>query len=308
MSQREVAVEKSNTTSNAFVDSLEQIRPEFEELQKDNLPPITLDPVATAVTVRSVLPRLMTLRDELAVNPKFNVRYLDRLELYLHAWLRAQALHRGSVLPPETYTALVNRVSRYREIYTADAKSLIARGLLPPNSLDGLKGGAAHRNIAGDVLTLTTLLRSNWSTISERSSALLAELDEADASLDALLTDLGVRERGHTSKKETARERQMAYTLFVRAYDQIRRAVVCERWNEGDSDQFAPSLFRTRKKRSKAERTSGDKELSERQPELAPATGTGEPAPNGAAPPATDLQLDATKTAVGMPGSDPFTS
>ena len=66
MSQREAVVEKANAVTNAFVDSLEQILPEFEELQKDNLPPITLDPVATAVTVRSVLPRLMTLRDELA--------------------------------------------------------------------------------------------------------------------------------------------------------------------------------------------------------------------------------------------------
>ena len=43
-----------------------------------------------------------------------------------------------------------------------------------------------------------------------------------------------------------AERRSRAYTLFVRAYDQCRRAAAYLRWNEGDADEFAPSLFTSR--------------------------------------------------------------
>ena len=37
--------------------------------------------------------------------------------------------------------------------------------------------------------------------------------------------------------------RQRAFTLLVRSYDEIRRAVVFVRWAEADADAFAPSLY-----------------------------------------------------------------
>lgn len=37
-----------------------------------------------------------------------------------------------------------------------------------------------------------------------------------------------------------------AYSLFVRAYDQCRRAVSYLRWEEGDADDEPPSLFANR--------------------------------------------------------------
>jgi hypothetical protein len=65
----------------------------------------------------------------------------------------------------------------------------------------------------------------------------------------------------------------------VRTYDEVRRLVAYFRWEEGDADELAPSLFagRARKKNDEAELAS-----------VPPVT-------NGAAP-----------VAPGMPGGSPF--
>jgi len=46
---------------------------------------------------------------------------------------------------------------------------------------------------------------------------------------------------------EAADVRRRADTLFVRAYDEVRRIVAYLRWHEGDADSIAPSLYAKRK-------------------------------------------------------------
>lgn len=60
--------------------------------------------------------------------------------------------------------------------------------------------------------------------------------------------------------------RQRAFTLFVRAYEECRRAATYLRWHEDDADDIAPSLWTKRNRRTAAapdampdtERPTGD--------------------------------------------------
>ncbi len=93
--------------------------------------------------------------------------------------------------------------------------------------------------------------------------------------------------------------RARAFTLFSRAYDQVRRAVNVLRWDEGDADSIAPSLYAGRGGRGKS---------AENKPGTGTATGTELPpqAPPSPATPTSDLPAKSTKPAVGAPDSQPF--
>jgi hypothetical protein len=52
-------------------------------------------------------------------------------------------------------------------------------------------------------------------------------------------------DRASSSEARAAatRDRQLAATLFARTWSEIRRAVTWLRWNDGDADTLAPSLY-----------------------------------------------------------------
>jgi hypothetical protein len=196
---------------------------------------------------------------------------------------------------------LVSKVSAYRDNLASDAQALVQRGVIGAETLAGLKGAIGYKNVVSDVLTLTTLFRSNWQKISGRTCVTLAELDEADVALDALITDLGLREQTPASKEASALERQQSYTLFVNTYDQVRRAVSFVRWNEDDADEIAPSLFGGKKRKTGTD--------TEQKPTPTPTT---IPSTTTTAAPTSAVIAGAATTVaragIGLPGSDPFTS
>ena len=62
----------------------------------------------------------------------------------------------------------------------------------------------------------------------------------------------GLREQGPAVVQDVARIRDQAFTLMMRAYDEVRRAVTFLRWQQGDADTIAPSLYAGRGGRGKA--------------------------------------------------------
>ena len=57
------------------------------------------------------------------------------------------------------------------------------------------------------------------------------------------------RNGGPAATAAAALDRQRAFTLFARRYDELRRVVTYLRWHQGDADRIAPSLYRRRHKR-----------------------------------------------------------
>jgi hypothetical protein len=159
-----------------------------------------------------------------------------------------------------------------------------------------LKGPAGHKNQAFDVLTLVAMGREAWPQIQGKTAITSKDLDEAEMLADQLLTAVGEREQRAALSAASADIRRAAFTLFMRAYDQIRRAAEYLRWDDGDAETYVPLLSGGRKRRRSEETAPTGEAAQLVQPASEQTSAKVESAKNG------------QNVAVGMPGSDPFAS
>jgi hypothetical protein len=143
---------------------------------------------------------------------------------------------------------MVTETTELRAQLMLDVDALTRRGFIKGLQPNALGRTTSYRNLAGDVLSLAGLLRSEWATISTRCGVSLEELSRAEVLADELLQYLGLRDRAPVVVAEATLDRQKVYTLCVRAYDQLRRAVLYVRWDRGDFDDFVPPLGGKRKR------------------------------------------------------------
>jgi transposase-like protein len=111
----------------------------------------------------------------------------------------------------------------------------------------GLTGGRGHDDVAHDLDVLVRMLRERW-----RDIASTGALHAAEALHDGLSRARADRARQEAIVAEAAHERVRAYTLVVRTYEQLRRAVMYLRWDEGDADRYVPFLWTGRGRRATA--------------------------------------------------------
>jgi len=95
-----------------------------------------------------------------------------------------------------------------------------------------------------------SVLRNNLSVIEGKCAVSAQELDHAERLSFRILRIVGLREQAEAASAATANQRDRAFTLFVRCYDQIQRVVYFLRWNEDDADTIAPSLYPSRPRKS----------------------------------------------------------
>jgi hypothetical protein len=284
-------------------DALEQIRPEMSALSTDDLIPINIDPVAATGIARGSLPRIMKYREQLVSEvPKFDLSNLDKLGTYALALIQAQTAYGIATTPPEVLASLAEEAAKLRDLLYSDAAALGKRGLLNPAPLNDLKGPAGYRNTATDVLGLALLLRNHLDKIAAKTCVTLAELDRAEVVGQQLLDAVGVREQSPAKVEQATVERQQAYTLFVNAYDQVRRAIGFLRWNDNDADDIAPSLYggrtTSRKKNASDVQKTAETAATPANPVVTATTTTT----------STTATAPVTKTVAGLPGADPFAS
>ncbi|MEP7122126.1 MAG: hypothetical protein ABJE95_14500 [Byssovorax sp.] len=225
----------------------ELIKPELARLAPESLGKINLD-ISQAVSISlGVLPGLAFLRPAMARLPDFEIACFDKLETYaLGAWY-AHLL----ALPPASATnpvqVLLEEASALRLVLLSDAEALAARGLLDADSVAAIRTGKGNLDTANDLVALSALMGAAWSTIEHKTGATLDEVHRAGDLGPLLIAALGVREDGATATPAEAADRRVrAFTLFSTAYDQVRRGVTYLRWNEGDADSLAPSLYKGR--------------------------------------------------------------
>ena len=240
----------------------------------------------------------MKLRDQIVALPGFQPKFLEQFETYALAAHYTQTLLLAASSPPEQFQELITETAALRETLFNDATAHAKRGLISSKPLESLKGPNGFRNIASDVMTLSIVLRAAWPKLVGKTSVTEAELDRAEVLSDQVICDLGLREQAPATIAEVALDRQKAFTLFMTAYDQLRRAVAYLRWNEGDADDIAPSLYSGRKKKAAS---------SEVVPQTAPTEPTTQASSTATtATTQTTTPATAPKATVGLPGADPF--
>jgi hypothetical protein len=273
---------------------MEKVRREAEALQHDDLAPIIIDPIAASVTARGAYQKLLKFRDKILALPDFHAPYFEDFETYVRAAYYAQTMLQAASNPPAQFEELIAEASKLRESLLSDARALANRGIMSDKPLESLKGSVGFQNVASDLMTLTNMFRAVWPKLEGKTFVTEEELDRAEVLSDEVVYDLGQREQAPTKIADVSIDRQKTFTLFVTAYDQLRRAITFIRWNEGDADEIAPSLYSGKRRKVIA----ADETTQTTSSTTTPATTT----------PVATTPATKAEPAVGLPGGDPFTN
>lgn len=233
---------------NHWEKSYEKVLPEILALEGPFLH-VNLEIVGAMTRVLGVLPGIREFRGALAAMPGFDVGLLDRLEDYARAAACAHLRHTSNQPPVDQFRVVLERVVVVRERFLADVTALVQHGLLPEGVLRDLRGAKGYKNIVADLFILGDVLSRNWSAIEGKCATTLADLETARGLVAALSTLIGQREQTTNALAESADLRARAFTLFVRGYEEVRRALVFLRWWEKDASKIAPSLYANRNRR-----------------------------------------------------------
>ena len=227
---------------------LPDLRAELEALGPQDLIPLNIDVPSAISTVFGVLPKLALLRDRIAALPEFDLAAFDRLELYTHALWKVHVHYTTSVEAPDHLDELVKRGTLLREQLLADARSLALRGYLNPAALRNVKTQSGFKSLASDLLGLARVLHADWQSYAGKCPATEADLNQAEALGVALLRTVGRRPYARAIAN-AAELRLRTFTLFIRTYDDARRAVRYLCATKTDPNSIAPSLYGGRKRR-----------------------------------------------------------
>jgi len=223
--------------------AFERALPASQALETKDLIPINIDlPTAIASTLGK-LPGIMALRDRAKALPELDIAAFDELETLVLATAHAHVRYMGASAEPEAILELNERGMRLRNTLYADAVALATRNLINGDRIGEFKAHVGYKNLAFDLMALAASLRDNWDKVSSKTAITPEDLDQAELLGDQLINAIGVREQSPSSVADIAAQRQRNFTLFVNAYDEVRRALSFLRWKEDDVEHIAPSLY-----------------------------------------------------------------
>jgi len=279
-------------------ETLTRLMPQLMALRVDELLQITADVRSVVATILGALPKIRTYRAAIqSTIPGFEMGALEVLEDAAVALNQADNDYLAAAGPSDEFDEWIAEAGHLRELLLADTNSLALRGLVNGSQLDELKGANGHKNLATDLGVLCSILRSSWDRIQGKTAVQAEELARAEKLSLHIVRNVGLRAQSAPSVADATNIRARSFTFAVQTYDKVRQAISYLRWNEGDLDKIAPSVFANRSSRRKQPEPVPEPTPSPSVPSTTPA-GSTSAASSGA--PAT-----APKAAV-TPGSEPF--
>jgi hypothetical protein len=205
---------------------------------------VNIDVPSAVTTALGVAPELLLMKERVMKDcPNFDTDPLERLDTYAMALSHAHTLYLMASQPADALAPLAKEGTKLRETLYADASALVQRELLNRQQLRDLQGPVGYKNLAFDLQILAALFRENITALQGKCATQPAEIRRADEIAASMLRTVGQREQGPASVAVTADLRARAFTIFVRAYDQVRRVVTYLHWDADDVDSIIPSLY-----------------------------------------------------------------
>jgi hypothetical protein len=299
--------ESSSLEATRMRDAYQSLLTEIQSVEEESLIHINVDIPTAVTTALGALPEIRAMRPKIEAELKsFDLVQFDKLETYIFALFNAHTLYVTANRPIEPLPELVEAATRIRDLLFSDAMALVNRGMLDGQQLRDVKTANGYRPLALDLTALAAVMRANWERIESKTAVQASELSQVESLAERLLHAIGLRDQAPAVVAESAATRQRAFTLFVRAYDDLRRAVTFLRWRDGDVDKIAPSLYASR---------GGSRRKSEPDvaaPVDAPPLGApsvGDPVGAAGRVPVVPSLVPgpaAASIGLGLPGSDPF--
>jgi hypothetical protein len=211
------------------------------------------------------------------------------LEDYAEATGEANSRYMTAMTPGPAIVAMNEAAMATRETMRMDLAALVNRGLIDDTRLSAFNGFVGYKNVGFELIDYASLFQACWATIQGKTALTLEEVQNAKALGEQLVRAAGEREQAPATVAATARIRQQALTLLMKAYDETRRGIEFLRWHANDADAIAPSLFAGRNRKRV-------------DPAPAPAPVPPEPSPTPAPPVVTPVN-DTALAAPGHPGA-----
>jgi hypothetical protein len=285
-----------------FEEPYQRLRGELDALSQDDVEEVNLDVTTAIALVFGVLPQLTHYRDAIVTQmPGFDIARFDKIEDYTMTLSYTNTLHATATRPVDGLAELNDEGIKLRSTLQGDITALIARGFINPASIKSYTGLTGYKNVASDLQIQGQILKDNWSQVEGKCATTLAEVEHALKIAAHLLRLTGQKEQSPAVVAAAADQRKRAFTLFTRAYDDARRAIIFLRWHEEDADEIAPSLY--------AGRGGSKKKTNPEESIPAPAASavqTTTPVTN-TSPTATQSNANSTaKTGNSSSGNNPF--
>jgi hypothetical protein len=238
-------------------------------LADDALLRVTVDVGAAVTTARATARRVDALREQIAKHlPLFPLSLIAEFDQTIDALVHAQATYVSDVSKDDRLKALpklVDECARVRAIALADLESLVLRDIIDAAAVEAIKDGSGRDDLAMDLVSIDAAFTRARAALGERfwvTADEQAYLRKLATTLRETLSLLSTIDEG---ARERIAIRQRFFTLFVREYDQLRRAVTYVRWDQSDADAIAPSLF-LKGKRARVEAPADDDKPAEDKP------------------------------------------
>lgn len=238
-----------------FQQAFERVEAEIRALPEGALLPVNLDVPSVVATALGALPEILAFRERFLALEDVDATRGDKLRDYGFALLHTQTAYRGATGPTDRTASMAEELLVIRDQLFSDAQTLGKRKLIDLTRVEKYRSGLGFKNLALDVNGLVQILRENASAIAGKTAVTSQELDHAAQLAGNIIVAVGVKAQSPAITSAITLTRQRAFTLFVRAYDELRRGITFLRWNEGDVDDIAPSLYAGRGNRKKSDTT-----------------------------------------------------
>lgn len=246
--------------------SYELSLPAMRALDGTKLLVIKIPPLSVVTTVLGAKPKMDALRDQMVALPGFNAQAYDQMAQHAQALGYAEVRYQMVTKDASKLRQCGDETYEFRDKFRADADALIKNNLVDGSPLKACRHLVGYRNAAFDVQIYVRFFMDRLPDIDGKCAITRDVLKRADQVSAFLLRQVGLRDQGPEVICEAAEMRQRAFTLVVQTYDQSRRAVSFLRWQEGDADDIAPSLYASTRKRRRTDKqddATGDETRSE---------------------------------------------
>jgi len=293
------AILAARSSSNA---ALEIMLPAARALDPSKVRPLNVEIPSVVSRVLGAYPKLMALREEIVRDaPSIPFHKIQKLETCAYALQESYVRCLTSGKTPDQLRLLGEAGDSLRDTLRSDARALVTRRLINGDRLQSCLGQPGYKTIATELGMLVSVFLESWPQVQGKCCVTEEELRRAKAIADALLAIAGSRELSPEAQAEAADLRDRVFTVLVDHYDVARRVVTFLRWEHGDVDEIAPSLF---KGRGGSRRRDEEPE----EPAQPAAPGNAAPVSNPTTPSDVNRPSDhaPVNTQIGRPNSNPF--
>ena len=152
-------------------------------LRPADLRPVNVRSVRTAQKVRSRLPRLRSLADDLThALPTLDQRLFHKLQDCALFLIVTDARHAARQAEEGATPSVLEQATKIRKVLIADAAALCARGYLKPSEVSKVKFLTGYESTSRDLDTLGAVLRRALPKIDGKSAVIINDVDQAPTS------------------------------------------------------------------------------------------------------------------------------